>query len=426
MTVEARFDLPPEEALKFFRAKGLAESFSWRDVWGSEHDAAFTVAKMADMDLLQATKDAIDNALSEGQTFAQFKQALEPQLMKAGWWGQKEETDPLTGRKQLVQLGSVRRLETIFRTNMMTAYAAGEWAQIQATKEDAPYLMYDAVDDNRTRPQHHAWDGTVLSVDDAWWQTHRPPNGYNCRCSVIQLSGPDLRALGKDGPDTAPPLKKREWVNKRTGEVMQIPVGIDPGFDYNPGASRQEHLGQLVVSKVGQVDARIGSLAAAQVAQHWVPSLRAAYSHWLDSVLAAKVSKNATHAIGVMAAEDVAALQAKGIEPGNAVVHVEDKLIVGKKARRHLASNDALSEIEWRALPDAIANPTGVLWDTVNKKLLYVVADPEGDKGMRLVVEPEFLVKGKQKINAVRSAFRVGINELKDTRRYELVRGLRE
>ncbi|MDH5524452.1 MAG: hypothetical protein OEY01_10740 [Desulfobulbaceae bacterium] len=26
-----------------------------------------------------------------------------------------------------------------------------------------------------------------------------------------------------------------EWIDKRTGEVHQVPKGIDPGWDYNPG-----------------------------------------------------------------------------------------------------------------------------------------------------------------------------------------------
>ncbi|TBV76869.1 phage minor head protein [Pseudoxanthomonas winnipegensis] len=252
MAVQARFDLPPENAIAFFRDKGLLASYSWKDVWAQEHELAFTVAKMADVDLLADVRDAVDQAIAEGQTLQDFKKAITPKLVKAGWWGTQEQIDPLTGKTELVQLGSPRRLKTIFETNMHTAYAAGEWEQIEEASVDAPYLMYDAVDDNRTRPQHHAWSGTVLRWDDPWWDTHRPPNGYNCRCSTIQLSKYDLRGMGKDGPDQAPAIKRRKWVNSRTGEEMEIPVGIDPGFDYNPGAKRgqrQAELDGLLASK---------------------------------------------------------------------------------------------------------------------------------------------------------------------------------
>lgn len=242
MAVEFAFDLPPKEALAFFRAKGYVTSFAWQDTWQEEHDRAFTVAKMANVDLLRDVRDAVDKAIAEGQTFQQFREAIEGRLVQAGWWGKGEMTDPLTGEKRLVQLGSPRRLRTIFRTNMQTAYAAGHWQQIQESKAQAPMLMYDAVDDDRTRPEHAAWDGTILPVDDPWWQTHMPPNGWNCRCGVIQLGTDQAKEMGWQPGDPAPPSPTREYVNPRTGEVSRVPEGIDPGWAYNPGASRATEL----------------------------------------------------------------------------------------------------------------------------------------------------------------------------------------
>lgn len=242
MTLAINFKLAPEKALKFFRAKGLKTSFAWQDMWQQEHDAAFTVAKMMDVDLLRDVRAAVDKAITEGTTLQQFSQELKPRLLEAGWWGKAEMADPETGEVNLVQLGSPRRLRTIFRVNMQSAYAAGEWAQIQETKTEAPYLMYDAVDDGRTRPQHRAWDGTVLPVDDPWWKTHRPPNGWNCRCGVIQLSADQVKAMGLAVADKAPVSPTREYTNPRTGEISRVPLGIDPGWAYNPGESRVEHL----------------------------------------------------------------------------------------------------------------------------------------------------------------------------------------
>ncbi|MDT7838205.1 phage head morphogenesis protein [Aquabacterium sp. OR-4] len=125
----------------------------------------------------------------------------------------------------------------------------GHWAQIQQTKADAPYLMYDAVGDADTRPEHAAWDGLVLPADAPWWSTHYPPNDWGCRCGVIQLSADQVQRLGKDGPDTAPADKLREWTNPRTGAIEMVPAGVGPGWAYAPGASRGDELRDQLAQK---------------------------------------------------------------------------------------------------------------------------------------------------------------------------------
>lgn len=249
MALQARFDLPPEKAIAFFKGKGFATSFAWQDVWREEHDAAFTVAKMLRVDLLTDMRDAVGKAISDGLTLEQFKDLIEPRLVEAGWWGQAEMVDPATGESQLVQLGSPRRLKTIFETNMRTAYAAGHWDEIQESAADAPYLMYDAVDDGATRDEHRAWDGTVLPASDPWWASHFPPNDWGCRCGVIQLSADQVEAMGLSVASKAPATKLREYTNPRTGEVQMVPEGIGAGWDYNPGASRQADLRRQLAEK---------------------------------------------------------------------------------------------------------------------------------------------------------------------------------
>ena len=40
------------------------------------------------------------------------------------------------------------------------------------------------------------------------------------------------------------------WFKERTGEVMQVPLGIGPGFGYNPGrVDRGEQLAKLLAEK---------------------------------------------------------------------------------------------------------------------------------------------------------------------------------
>jgi SPP1 gp7 family putative phage head morphogenesis protein len=228
------FDVEPERALAYFRGKGLRPSFSYADMIGAVNDQAFTVAKMMDVDLLGQVRDSLTAALAEGQQFREWKATIQPTLESAGWWGTRSMVDPLTGRTVQAQLGSAWRLETIFRTNMQTAYAAQAWTEIEAQADIAPYLIYDAVDDLRTREAHRRWDRTTLPVDSPWWRTHYPPNGWNCRCGVIQVSEDELRELGIR-PTAPPDDGAYKWTNPRTGQVIKVPDGIDPGFDRNPG-----------------------------------------------------------------------------------------------------------------------------------------------------------------------------------------------
>jgi len=270
------FNLAPEQAVEFFRAKGLNPSFAWQDMLHEEHDRAFTVAKMLDLDLLSDVRDAVDRAISEGWTLKRFRDELAPELVRRGWWGRALMTDPATGEEKEVQLGSPRRLKTIYDTNLRTAYSAGHWERIEENRNTAPYVMYSAVLDARTRPQHRAWNGTVLRADDPWWKTHTPPNGWNCRCTVIQLNDRDLERLGKRAPDEAPPSPTRDWTNPRSGEIVQVPVGVDPGFGYAPGASAR-------AGRVAEADALAREKAAAAPQE-----LRAAFLQWLDAAVAAR------------------------------------------------------------------------------------------------------------------------------------------
>lgn len=230
--------LAPSEALQFFREKGFAEQlqrFDWRDVWQEEHARAFVVAKAMRLDVLGDIRAGIDRALAEGRTFEQFRADLEPLLRAKGWWGKQAVPDPVTGEIRPARLGSPRRLRVIFDTNLRMSQAAGRWARIQRLKASRPFLRYVAVLDSRTRPEHSQWHGTVLPVDHAWWHDHYPPNGWNCRCIVQQLSARDLRRQDFKVSEAAPPSSVRRYFNRRTDQEIEVPAGIDPGFAYNVG-----------------------------------------------------------------------------------------------------------------------------------------------------------------------------------------------
>lgn len=230
--------LPPQEAIDYFRAKGFKIGFDYRDVWQQEHQNAFTVAKAMELDLLADIRAAVDTALAEGTTLKTFIDTLRPNLARRGWWGTQQVVDPKTNQKVLAQLGSPRRLKVIYDTNLRTAHAEGQWQRIQTVKKALPYLMYDHTPSPYERPEHVAWDGLVLPVDDPWWQRHLPVKAWGCKCRVIQLGERQLKRMGKS-VDEAPAEEWREYTNKRTGETQSVPAGVDPAFHYPPLARKQ-------------------------------------------------------------------------------------------------------------------------------------------------------------------------------------------
>ncbi|MCY4395882.1 MAG: phage minor head protein [Rhodospirillaceae bacterium] len=265
--------VPPVAAIGHFRAKGHHVGFDWRDTDAAEHLRSFTVAKAMRLDVLQDIRSAVDSALAEGRSFAQFHKELEPLLREKDWWGRGARLDPKTGKIETAQLGSARRLRIIYDTNLRMAHAKGRWERIERTAEARPWLRYVAVQDARTRPEHMAWHGTVLPWDHPFWETHYPPCGWRCRCVVVQLSDDDLEAFGFT-PSGTPPAgwdKARPWTNKRTGETVQVPVGIDPGFQHNVGllkpvAPAQKHLAE----KIAAAPPDLAKAAEAKELDDWV------------------------------------------------------------------------------------------------------------------------------------------------------------
>lgn len=343
--------LPPREAIDYFRAKGFKPSFAWQDVWQAEHARAFTVAKALQVDVLEDIRGAVDRALADGTTFAQFRAELEPLLQAKGWWGRQRQVDPLTGEEKLVQLGSPRRLKTIFDVNLRTSYAAGRWDQIQRTKRLRPYLRYVAVDDDRTRPEHAAWHGTILPVDDDWWSTHYPPNGWNCRCTVRQLSAREVDRLG--GVTDAPEIRERSWRNKRTGEEIQVPEGIDPGWSYHVGraadAARRDATLEEGLS-AGATRSLLDKLASAR------PDI--AHAALRDVVRSADFARQLAEPTAPFPVLRLPAAVAEAIGARNPVA-----VLSPESLQKNLREHPDLTPVDYRQLPELGAAPTLIVQD---------------------------------------------------------------
>jgi SPP1 gp7 family putative phage head morphogenesis protein len=310
------FNLEPEAAIEFMRAKKLRVTFDYRDMIAQEHVKAFTVAKMMQLDLLHEVHQATTAAIAKGTSFEFFKAQLEPTLQAAGWWGRQAVIDPKTGAVVTAQLGSPWRLATIFRSNIQSAYSVGHWQQIAANAKHAPWLLYDAIDDARTRPEHAALDGLVVRADSPFWKTHFPPNGYNCRCSVIQLTSKQLAALGKTPTKPEPKIKLHKWTNPRTGKTYNVPDGIDPSWAHNPGLTSQTDVKALLAEKVEAMPKALRDAAKASIKQQ-AAQLSAAAATAAQKALAKETGERMLARSIARAADTAAAAALKAIESGS-------------------------------------------------------------------------------------------------------------
>lgn len=272
---------PPPEASRFLGAKDWLPAFSWEDVEPEEHAVAFTVSRAMQIDVLRDIREELQAAIDEGLPFEEFQRRLRPRLEARGWWGRQSMVDPATGAPVEVQLGSPRRLRVIYESNLRSARAAGQWERIQRTRRAMPFLEYRLGPSENHRPHHEAKAGLVLPVDDPFWSTWYPPNGWGCKCWVQQLTRAQAETRGIS---ESPPVPTAPWTNSRTGETRMVPVGIDPGWERNPGAARVQSAVALLQDRLEAAPAPVRRVAERDLEDGWMAERARRHPDWRDDL----------------------------------------------------------------------------------------------------------------------------------------------
>ena len=382
----ALFGREPADAIRHLEAKGLRITFNWQEMLDEAHARAFTVAKAMRVDILQDIRRALIDAMRQGKTFREFALELEPALRAKGWWGKGVHVDPDTLEARLVQLGSSRRLWTIYQTNLQSAFMAGRYKR-QMQADAFPYLMYVAVMDARTRPSHAALNGKVYRKDDPVWDAIYPSNGFNCRCRTRALTEGQLAREGRT-VETAQtvsrtvdagfdPLTGEVYRTTQTGVRYRDPIDgrdkimwVDAGFNASPLASHL--MDELFMRKARAALGDAAARAALAEMLASAPRLRA-WRAFVENTLAYKLTQGQTGTLGVLPA---------GLKAENPVIWLEDRLIAGKKGLRHVGAGDAPSREQWLALPELLKE---AVWyrDTRNNHAVALLPD-----GLAVIVDP--------------------------------------
>lgn len=225
MSDPIQFDL----AIEFLRNKIKLPTSGWTDIWQEHHSHAFVVAGANTDALVEDFFNATYQAkwAKGGGGYEGFRKSFDETVKKHGW---AHHGTP--GWRSAI----------IYDTNISQAYHAGREKQMMDLIHIRPYGLYRHTSSEHPRLHHLAWDGLIIPLDDPWWDTHTPQNGWRCRCKKYSLTRTEAQQMwttaGKTGPDIAPPIEMEKRIVGKTGSnprEVWVPKGIDPGFAYNPG-----------------------------------------------------------------------------------------------------------------------------------------------------------------------------------------------
>lgn len=383
-----------EEAISYLKAKLPEASMAWDDLSGPVHAKVFTIAGATTTDLARDMHQSLVKALEQGQTLSAFRKDFDNIVRTHGW--------SYNGARGW-------RTALIFDTNMRSASMAGRWSQLQANKGRRPYLGYRTAGDARVRPLHQSWNGIVRHIDDPFWRTHYPPNGWGCRCTVRSYADWEIKDLGMTVETKPYKVQFRDVTNKDGERTDRVPVGIDPGWDHNVGQAWIAP--ELALG--GKLATLPRSLRGAVVDKTITPAFQKAISeNWKAFQATVKSTGKPQGAPQILGFLDSATLN--GLAKQVPELELQSSAIAALDTRtKHLSGAhkaEAAPLQVWPQsmideLPELLRNYRAVLWDEVSNVLVFVpqasLPGAAAERVPKIVMRPNTKTKVGQALSLV-------------------------
>lgn len=122
-------------------------------------------------------------------------------------------------------------LQAEFQTAKRSAQASRQWKGFETNKDLFPNLKYMTVDDDKVRLNHQDLHGIIKPVDDPFWNTHYPPNGWRCRCYVKPTSEAATKSKISIQPD--------KGFGLNVGKTNSVFNNEHPYFTYPAGDEKE-------------------------------------------------------------------------------------------------------------------------------------------------------------------------------------------
>lgn len=190
-------------------------------------DTSFSQVKMSQR--MRESLQESDRIFSGFKAFCEMGEAFPSLVDEKG--NKKPFNQFYNDIKKIDQTYNERYLRAEYNFAEAAGQMAGKWEDMAEDGDDY-YLQYRTVNDGQVRPEHAALHGVTLPQSDTFWDAYYPPNGWNCRCTVIQV----LKREGEPTPhDEAMRLGNQALAKDKKGMFRFNPGKQEKVFpDYNP------------------------------------------------------------------------------------------------------------------------------------------------------------------------------------------------
>lgn len=205
-------NMPYHEAVEYLKKRDVIKKVDYNKLSDKMRFRAFTASRINDGKLLERLNAEMIANVNDGKGLKDFLSMTKTDILdrvgmgpNQGWYW-----------------------ETVYRTNVQTAYNAG---RAMGFAEDRPLaLEFIGIDDARQTDVCHSLMGIIRPYDDPFWESHFPPLHFNCRSTVRAIYDEDelpekwskIEEVEKPAKGFGTyPLENDGWWNELESQVRQ-------------------------------------------------------------------------------------------------------------------------------------------------------------------------------------------------------------
>ena len=213
LTTEDVENLPYAEAVEYLKKRDVIKKVDYNKLSDKMRFRAFTASRIADGDLLKRINSELIKNVNDGKGLKDFLSLTKTDILNKVGMGAG---------------GQGWYWETVYRTNVQTAYNTG---RMMGFEEDKPLaLHFVGIEDSRQTDVCHSLSNVIRPYDDPLWEKYIPPLHFGCRSTVRAIydeyelpeEWSSLEGIEKPAKGFGTnPLENDSWWNELSSQVAR-------------------------------------------------------------------------------------------------------------------------------------------------------------------------------------------------------------